>query len=63
MRSATILAIGSVVSAAAAVSKVGFEFPADVPLNKRQTEGPRYECHANCGMSRRLFNYLSYMSE
>ncbi|KAJ6786641.1 hypothetical protein PWT90_09405 [Aphanocladium album] len=43
----SLVAIGSVASLASA--SVGFEFPAAVPLSKRQTSGPAYECHANCG--------------
>lgn len=47
------LSLLALASTAAAVAKAGFEFPADVPMDKRQTEGPRYECHANCGESSR----------
>lgn len=36
-----ILAASSVATA--------FQFPDNVPMDKRQTEGPSYECHANCG--------------
>ncbi|KAM3535619.1 hypothetical protein MY4038_001098 [Beauveria bassiana] len=45
---ASLVAVGSAVSLASAGS-IGFEFPASVPLSKRQTSGPAYECHANCG--------------
>ncbi|KAM3532130.1 hypothetical protein NHJ13051_000506 [Beauveria bassiana] len=45
---ASLVAVGSAVSLAYAGS-IGFEFPASVPLSKRQTSGPAYECHANCG--------------
>ncbi|KAM3450660.1 hypothetical protein MY3296_005931 [Beauveria thailandica] len=45
---ASLVAVGSAVSLASAGS-IGFEFPASVPLSKRQTSGPAYDCHANCG--------------
>lgn len=45
---ASLVAVGSMASLASA--SVGFEFPASVPLSKRQTSGPAYNCHANCGM-------------
>ncbi|OAA80565.1 hypothetical protein LEL_00110 [Akanthomyces lecanii RCEF 1005] len=44
---ASLVAVGSIASLASA--SVGFEFPAAVPLSKRQTSGPAYNCHANCG--------------
>ncbi|PNY28911.1 Uncharacterized protein TCAP_01171 [Tolypocladium capitatum] len=40
-----VVALGSLASAAAA----GFQFPDAVPLERRQTDGPAYQCHANCG--------------
>lgn len=47
----SIVTLGSLASTAIAVSEVGFEFPDSVPMSKRQTDGPSYECHADCGMS------------
>lgn len=47
----SILALCSMASTAVAVSKVSFEFPDSVPMSKRQTDGPSYECHADCGES------------
>lgn len=44
---ASLVAVGSIASLASAS---GFEYPASVPLSKRQTSGPAYDCHANCGM-------------
>ncbi|KAJ4165656.1 hypothetical protein LMH87_007280 [Akanthomyces muscarius] len=44
---ASLVAVGSIASLASA--SAGFEFPAAVPLSKRQTSGPAYNCHANCG--------------
>ena len=32
-----------------------FVFPDAVPLDKRQTSGPKYECHANCGKPATVF--------
>ncbi|POR33768.1 Uncharacterized protein TPAR_06042 [Tolypocladium paradoxum] len=46
---ACVVALGSLASAAAAAAAPGFQFPDTVPLEKRQTEGPAYQCHANCG--------------
>mgnify|MGYP000871441820 CR=1 FL=1 len=48
-RVAQIVALGSLASSAVAVARTGFEFPDSVPMHKRQTSGPSYECHANCG--------------
>ncbi|KAM3514407.1 hypothetical protein MY11210_001961 [Beauveria gryllotalpidicola] len=45
---ASLVAVGSAASLASAGS-IGFEFPASVPLSKRQTSGPAYDCHASCG--------------
>ncbi|KAM5344971.1 hypothetical protein ACJ41O_010833 [Fusarium nematophilum] len=41
--------LGSLASLAAASIKREFQFPDSVPLSRRQTSGPEYECHANCG--------------
>ncbi|KND93681.1 hypothetical protein TOPH_01411 [Tolypocladium ophioglossoides CBS 100239] len=49
---ACVIALGSVASAAAAAAAAaapGFQFPDAVPLEKRQTDDPSYQCHANCG--------------
>ncbi|KAJ6438245.1 hypothetical protein O9K51_08837 [Purpureocillium lavendulum] len=45
---ASIIALGSLAASAAAAAAPGFQFPAAVPLDKRQTSGPAYECHAHC---------------
>lgn len=45
----SIVSLGFLASAASAIALEGFEFPDFVPMHKRQTEGPSYECHANCG--------------
>ncbi|KAF5123324.1 hypothetical protein E5D57_011236 [Metarhizium anisopliae] len=46
---ASALAIGAVASLAAAVANPDFSFPDIVPMAKRQTSGPAYQCHASCG--------------
>ncbi|KAH7318283.1 hypothetical protein B0I35DRAFT_478802 [Stachybotrys elegans] len=46
----SLLTLGPVL-AAAAVSRDAFEFPDTVPMEKRQTSGPSYECHADCGFA------------
>ncbi|EFY98091.1 hypothetical protein X797_009064 [Metarhizium robertsii] len=46
---ASALAIGAVASLAAAVANPDFNFPDIVPMAKRQTSGPAYQCHASCG--------------
>lgn len=46
MHFTTSAAVGLLAASAVATA---FEFPASVPMNKRQTEGPSYDCHANCG--------------
>ncbi|KAF7562311.1 hypothetical protein G7046_g1820 [Stylonectria norvegica] len=43
------LGLGSLATLAAASARSGFEFPDSVPLSRRQTSGPVYECHSNCG--------------
>lgn len=48
-RVAQVVALGSLASSVVAVARTGFEFPDSVPMHKRQTSGPSYECHANCG--------------
>ncbi|KAG9252274.1 uncharacterized protein F5Z01DRAFT_676154 [Emericellopsis atlantica] len=51
MQLTSIAAIGAFATAAAAVNlERGFTYPASVPhVEKRQTSGPKYECHSNCG--------------
>ncbi|TWU73413.1 hypothetical protein ED733_003695 [Metarhizium rileyi] len=46
---ASTLLVGALVSVATALARPGFQFPDAVPLAKRQTSGPSYECHASCG--------------
>ncbi|OAQ65021.1 hypothetical protein VFPPC_13982 [Pochonia chlamydosporia 170] len=41
--------VGSLASTAIAAANPGFDFPDAVPVAKRQTSGPSYECHASCG--------------
>jgi hypothetical protein len=60
----SLVAIGSVASLVTAAATPGFEFPDTVPMHKRQTEGPAYECHASCGKYRpmcslSIFSYLT----
>lgn len=44
------LVLGVFASAAVAVNTArSLQFPDTVSLSERQSEGPRYECHANCG--------------
>ncbi|KAL6849218.1 hypothetical protein ACO1O0_008748 [Amphichorda felina] len=47
----SILVLGSLASTAVALSNLGFEFPDTVPMSKRQTSGPAYECHSDCGFA------------
>ncbi|KAI6785018.1 uncharacterized protein J7T54_008112 [Emericellopsis cladophorae] len=51
MQLTSIVAIGAVATAAAAVNlERGFTYPAGVPhVERRQTSGAKYECHSNCG--------------
>ncbi|UNI18589.1 hypothetical protein JDV02_004847 [Purpureocillium takamizusanense] len=53
---ASLIALGSLAASAAAAAAPGYQYPDFVPLHKRQTSGPSYECHANCG-------YLIQMSK
>ncbi|QPG96433.1 hypothetical protein C2857_004178 [Epichloe festucae Fl1] len=47
---ASAVVLGSVASMAAAVASPPLDFYPDVvPMNKRHTSGPGYECHASCG--------------
>jgi hypothetical protein len=46
---ASAVIIGSAATLATAAAKPDFEFPSVVPLARRQTSGPDYECHASCG--------------
>lgn len=47
----TAFVLGSLATLAAAnaPAKREFQFPDTVPMHKRQTSGPAYECHASCG--------------
>ncbi|CAM1508020.1 Fc.00g048680.m01.CDS01 [Cosmosporella sp. VM-42] len=45
----TTFALSSLATLATATVNVGFQFFDTVALNKRQTSGPAYECHSNCG--------------
>ncbi|KAF4975022.1 hypothetical protein FZEAL_8143 [Fusarium zealandicum] len=45
----TAVVLGSLAAVASASVKREFQFPDTVPLSRRQTSGPEYECHANCG--------------
>ncbi|ODA82461.1 hypothetical protein RJ55_00968 [Drechmeria coniospora] len=47
----SVVVLGSLASAvaAAAAAAGSFQFPESVPLHSRQTQGPSYQCHANCG--------------
>lgn len=46
----TLISLGLMASTAVAVASPGFDFPDSVPMDKRATTGPAYQCHAKCGM-------------
>ncbi|KAI9149919.1 hypothetical protein HJFPF1_09665 [Paramyrothecium foliicola] len=47
----SLLALGSMATMAAALSKADFVYPDTVPMHKRQSEGPAFECHSACGLA------------
>jgi hypothetical protein len=45
------VAVAAPVLALASASAAEFQFPDSVPMHKRQTSGPKFECHSACGKS------------
>ncbi|KAF5012458.1 hypothetical protein FDECE_1510 [Fusarium decemcellulare] len=45
----TAVVLGSQATLASGLTQREFQFPDSVPLSRRQTSGPEYQCHANCG--------------
>ncbi|KAK0383648.1 hypothetical protein NLU13_9559 [Sarocladium strictum] len=43
------VAVAAPLMVLASASPREFQFPDSVPLNKRQTSGPKFECHSACG--------------
>jgi hypothetical protein len=43
------VAVAAPVLALASASAAEFQFPDSVPMHKRQTSGPKFECHSACG--------------
>ncbi|KAH8177145.1 hypothetical protein LIA77_02227 [Sarocladium implicatum] len=41
--------VAPIVALASASANPAFEFPASVPLAKRQRDGPAFQCHSDCG--------------
>lgn len=45
----SIVVLGSLTASAIAVARPAFVIPDFVPVERRQTSGPVYECHSDCG--------------